>query len=74
MESISNMKSIVFLLAMGIIFCGSAFGPTLNFWARCLIALDTNNNENLDRTPASYGCNLDSVLPAILQNRTVIKQ
>lgn len=39
-----------------------------------LTAVDTNNNESLDSTPASYSYNLDTIPPAAPRNMTIIKQ
>lgn len=39
-----------------------------------LTAIDTNNNESLDSTPASYNYNLDTVAPAAPKNLNVQKQ
>jgi hypothetical protein len=39
-----------------------------------LTAVDTNNNESLDSTPASYAYNLDTVPPAAPKNLSVQKQ
>ena len=114
--------AIVFMVLM--LFCGSAFGATLNLKAtwtantepdmkeyrlyrtdgtRALIgtiphpntsynfsvtvpdqsagtltfvltAVDTNNNESLDSTPASYPYNLDTIPPAAPKNLSITKQ
>ena len=123
-EGGQNMKRIALSLMIVMVFCGSAFGATLNLKAtwtantesdmasyklyrtdgtRTLIgtiphptttynfsatvpdnsagtltfvltAVDTNNNESLDSTPASYNYNLDSVPPSSPRNLTVQKQ
>lgn len=39
-----------------------------------LTAIDTNNNESLDSSPASYNYNLDTVPPAAPKNTSVVKQ
>jgi hypothetical protein len=39
-----------------------------------LTAVDTNNNESLDSTPASYSYNIDTIPPAAPKNLNVQKQ
>ena len=73
MNSVPNLKWILLILVMGIIFCGSAFGPTLNFWATWLTDVDTNNNESVENGPVSYSYKLFTVPPVAPKNRTVIK-
>jgi hypothetical protein len=39
-----------------------------------LTAVDTNNNESLDGSPASYSYNLDTIPPAVPRNLSVQSQ
>lgn len=117
------MKWMILVLVIVMIFCGSAFGATLNLRAtwtantesdmkeyklyrtdgtRTLIgtiphpttsynfsvtvpdnssgtltfvltAIDTNNNESLDSTPASHSYNIDTIPPGSPKNLNVLK-
>jgi hypothetical protein len=39
-----------------------------------LTAVDTNNNESVDSTPASYSYNIDTIPPAAPKNLNIQKQ